>query len=347
MATESSSLLTPPLADMIKTHRDQRFVTVPVSQSVFDGWNTGGYNTIIEHVARITKPLYTKFKDDFDMIAFILDNTVVPGNTHGKNMTVSNAIKGIGRPVYSDSALYGSAGRLKSHCTIWKRDGIEMGPFLHEICHNWANHALATEAIYTSLSHGDAEGKNAGGHWGFSGCGGQLGGFDQSTLQTNVDGKADKYSARIYQLKAFGMNDNRANSSLYSKFELYLMGLLPESELEPFDVFTGVSIDPADVAGGWNGKFHAKTRTTYNREKIVALLGKREPSFETSQKQLNVLVAVLTPAPSLSADVEASINSQLERMSRAGSDDVSWRNNFWEATGGRGTMSFDLSRSAI
>lgn len=345
MATESSSLLTPPLADMIKTHRNRRFVTMTVSQSVFDGWSTGYYNKNTDRVSEITKPLYAQFKDDFDFIIFILDNAAVPkGQPTGMNVTVSNTIEGIGRPINSEAAKYGSAGRLKSHLTIWSRNIIENGPYLHELCHNWANYAIPAEAVTGKLET-VPEGKSNGGHWGFSGCGGALGGFDQSTLRTNVDDKPNKYHANMPDKQAFGFNANGSRS--YSNFELYLMGLIPESELTPFDVFTGTSVAPADVtATGWNGNFSATTRTTYDREKIVALLGKRVPSSEVSQKQFNVLVVVLTTVATLGEDAESIVDAQLDRMTRPRSDDIWWLQNFWEATGGRATLTCDLSSSA-
>lgn len=342
MTIDSSSLPMPSLADLIVTHRNKRFVTIPVSQPVFDGWSNSFYNKDRARTAEITKPLYTKFKDDFDFIVFVLDNTSVPAHgTYGMNVQVSNAVHGIGQSLFDRTADYGSAGRLKSHVTLWSRNAMERGPFLHELCHNWGNYAFATEAISGALTA-----VSAGGHWGVAGCGGQLGGFDQSTLKTNVDGVADKFNARMPGKSTFGFNANGGNGVPYSDFELYLMGLLPVSELKPFDVFSGCSVDQADV-GPWNGSFRAKTRTTYDGDKLTAVLGARVPSFETSQKHFRALCAVLTPSLALSSDVEANIDAQLERMSRPSDDGQWWLNNFWEATRGRGTISFDLSESAI
>lgn len=331
----------------MQTHPNQRFITLTVPQAIFDGWATGKFNQTFSNVAKLTKPLYEKFKDDFDYVMFVLDLDSKPaGQPYGMACAVSNQIQGIGKNISDSCAFYGSSGRLKAHVTLWMRTAMEYGPFLHEICHTWANHALVTEHVNDSTLKGKPEGKGKGGHWGFSGCGGQLGGFDQSTLQENVDGVAGLYSARIGSYSSFGMNNIGGNEMPYSNFELYLMGLIPETEITPFDVFSGIDLNGClDAAGKWNGKFKATTRTRHNASSIVQLLGPRVPACHASQKKFNSLIVVLTTAPSLSAENQKTIDKMLAQQSYPGDSGNDRTCNFYEATGGRATMSFDLSTS--
>lgn len=336
----------------MQTHPNQRFITLTVPQTLFDGWATGKYNQTFSNVAKFTKPLYEKFKDDFDFVMFVLDLDNVPlGMPYGMHCAVSNQVQGIGKDISDNSAFYGSSGRLKGHVTMWMRTAMENGPFLHEICHQWANHALKTEQYAFTTLKGAPEGKGAGGHWGFSGCGGQLGGFDQSTLQEN----AGVYSAKMGSKATFGINANGGNSVPYSNFELYLMGLIPDTEITPFDVFTGIDVSSCTkqvllmngtTTNVWDGsRFKAATRTQYDKLSIVKELGPRVPSCENSQKTLNCLIVVLTTAQALSAEKQKEIDTMLARQSYPGDSGNDYSYNFYEATGGRGRMSFDLSTS--
>mgnify|MGYP006870797940 CR=1 FL=1 len=329
----------------ITTHPNNRMVTVTLPQSEFDGWCTGGYNTDYQKSSKIARQLYARFKDDFDFIAFVLDLDTKPdGVPFGQHSPVANSIQGIGKSPRDDSSTFGSSGRLKGYFTLWTRTAMENGPFLHELCHQWANSAIPTagfSADDTGAVKTIAYGKDAGGHWGYSGCGGQLGGFDQASLKSGVDNEPNKYQASVGGYTSFGQNANWGNCVPYSNFELYLMGLIPASELQPFDVFTGLTYDPQGAA---NGKFYATQKTTYDQKSIVELLGPRVPECKDAQKEFRVLIAVLTPAPALKPEDASVIDAMLVRQSTAG-DDGRYTFNFYEATGGRGRMSFDLSKS--
>jgi len=341
------------------SHPNNRFITLKLPPDVFAGWATGRYNTSFDNVAYLSKPLYQKFKDDFDFIAFVLDLDEKPkGQPYGMLCPVSNTVEGIGKKISDNSDFYGSSGRLKAHMTLWMRTAMESGPFLHEVCHLWANHALETEAAAATVQEPlrvSPEGKNNGAHWGFSGCGGQLGGFDQSMLQVDVDGEKGVYSASIGSRGSFGMNANGGNGVPYSNFELYLMGLIPDTELTPFDVFHDVdlSVDTkTKVINGtslscWTGGKFKGTREHYDRGRILEELGPRVPSFQDSQKSFNVLVVVLSTASELDPRHQRELDRLLERQSRAGADCITHSYNFFEATGGRGRLSFDLSGSLL
>jgi len=70
----------------------------------------------------------------------------------------------------------------------------------------------------------------------------------------------------------------------------------------------------------------------------VELLGQREPSFENSQKDFNALAIVITQKP-LSEDEWTNVDLSVEWFSNPEDDDT-YLFNFWEATRGMGTISF-------
>ena len=334
-----------PVSDGITVHASRRFCAMKVSQAEYDGWG-GRDNESPERASALTRRLYARFKDDFDFIVFVRD-VANGGAGMVTRIGVSNAVQGIGAPVYDRTALHGSSGRLKAHLSYRSRRSLLVAPFLRNICSQWANYAIHTESVRTPPNVSAPIGRGTDTRaWGFSGCGGQLGGFDPSTLVDNVDGVPGKYQAHMPGRTSFGSWDNGPANCPYSNLELYMMGMIPDAELTPFDVFTGLSIDPVDMPGpgNWNGKFHAAVRTTFDRDGLLELLGPRTPAA-AGPVELRVLVCVLTTADALDPAAAADIDTILRRLSLRGSDTQKTYYNFWEATGGRGWLSLDLSGS--
>jgi hypothetical protein len=113
-------------------------------------------------------------------------------------------------------------------------------PFSHEVGHFWAVY------LDPSFGFGEAVDQHYGVHWGLSSVNGQLGGFDGSTLRCETPAGAlppactplDTGRTR-YVVGAFGAVANGFRSQPYAPLELYLMGLLPASDVpESFQSFT-------------------------------------------------------------------------------------------------------------
>ena len=239
---------------------------------------------------------------------------------------VSNTIEGTGVPVFDDSSNFGSAGKLKSLMQLTQINFLLDGPTSHEILHNWGNFVIPSEAVSdfgTNLTSFPL-----GGHWGFTGGNtkGQLGGFDQNTLVDNGNGS--------YTLDSFGLNANGGNSVPYNDIELYLMGMIPLSEVAAFDGFTTIT----SIADNGNDTWTLEaTKTNYTPASLNTLLENRVPSSTTAQKDFKALVIVITDAP-LTTDEWDLLDFQAELYSRNSDDGFSTLYNFWEATRGLGTI---------
>jgi hypothetical protein len=98
-------------------------------------------------------------------------------------------------------------------------DPLRGGPSLHELMHTVANFDLPTAY---------------GGHWGYSSVNGQLGGWDPATFQDLGGGR--------YKVKPFGAFANGGNGVPYAPLELFMLGLVPASEVPPIKwraIFSG------------------------------------------------------------------------------------------------------------
>lgn len=314
----------------ITIHTNGRVASLQMSPTEFKHWNdSDDYNNDPIRTA-LVQDIYRKFKDDFDFIFLVYNNTTRPANMTyaGQLIGVSNAIIGTGAGIYNQAASYGSAGKLKSLMALSLNTDMLYGPSLHELMHNWGNFTINSSSF-------DPFGPGSGNfdfqpHWGISGCGGQLGGFDQSTLQTNVGGNPKQYKAGVNGHAGFGQFANGGNGLPYSNYELYLMGLIPSDSITSFDVFRDLTAATA------TGEFTANTRITYDKTKVVTEFGLRTPTPATSQKKFKLLVLVLTPA-ALTETEWTMFDNQVEQFARPSSDGTP-SYNFWEATGGRATL---------
>ena len=266
-------------------------------------------------------------EDKYDIIFFIIAEPSIPTNLtyYGKLIGDSNDIQGLGLQSYDNSLQYGSDGKLKAVMQLTGLEYLKYGPALLELAHQWANFALPTNSV-------DAPGEDLTsylytGHWGFTGGStpGQLGGFSQNTLIDNGNNS--------YTVESFGPFANGGNGVPYNELELYLMGMLDVNSVNDFDMFTDItSLAVKDATFD----FTAHQRTTYNSGSLIELLGERVPNNNDSQKQFDLLVVVLTNE-SLTDEKWDIVDDNAEWFSKAESDGTSLY-NFWEATGGQGTL---------
>lgn len=297
-----------------------------MSSSEYNEWKNSDQFTNTEKRTALFQDVYKTFSDKFDFIFLVLNEDNIPENInyYGMLIDVSNNMSGIGIQQYYYSSDYGSSGKLKSVMQLTGRSFIQTGPMLHELMHNWGNFALPTENV-------DEPGTNLTsypywGHWGFTGGSskGQLGGFEQNSLE--------EIGTNQYSVNAFGAFANGGNSIPFNEFELYLMGMAPISSVKSFDLFG--EITSWEVGSKFN--FTANSRTTYDQESIVSLLGPRVPDSSDSQKEFNLLVIVLTDE-ALTDDQWNAVDSSVEWFSFPGPDE-NYLYNFYEATNGIGKI---------
>jgi hypothetical protein len=256
---------------------------------------------------------------------------------YGELISVSNATSGLGQKAFDLTRDYGSSGRLRAVMALADFSALAQGPSLHELMHTWGNFGIKAGGYEPAQGGGGRPYADYRPHWGFTGgnTAGQLGGFRQSTLKTNVDGNPKRYQA-----EDFGQYANGGNTVPYSEMELYLMGLIPAGQVTPFDVFRDITAyDPR------KNTWEADTRVRYDSTRILSELGARSPGVAAAQKDFRLLVVVLSDRPLSDAEWKA-IDTDSERFGRAG-DDGTFLFNFWEATGGRARIKTDGLNGAL
>ncbi len=270
----------------------------------------------------VTEKMYEYLNDDFDYVIILSVEEEQPADLfYGRSTSVQNQVQGIGGGIFDISATYGSAGRLKSIIYMPRTEYIKSGPFLHEIAHTWANKGF----LPTTVS----------GHWGYAATGGQLGGFDEF-----VDNGDGTYLGRLNGQDGFAPFANGGNSIPYSNVELYVMGLIPATELES----VMVAVNPA--ATTMYGVFSADGFEEHTNGMMVSANGVRRPDFADSQKDFKALTVIISTS-AIDAVKKEAINLDLENFSRQAAPDWSGTYNFHTATQGIASFTFTVAEESI
>jgi hypothetical protein len=317
-----------PIGNNISVHPDLNAVSMIIDWEDFAIINKGEFD-----LQKVTRALYAKFEDDFDFVFLISHNYGCPECPYaGRNTLVKNDIKGIGKSIYNSCRDFGSEGRLQSIIHITQPRGFSNGTTLHELMHRWGNYIVPS---YSFDSQGNQ--KRDQSHWGVSDAIGVLGGFGV--------GKPENESATIFKANfgegnSFSTNHNRTK---YSPIELYLMGLIPEDEVPPLTIYSGLKCSPKDFKK--NGTFSCNSTTRYLIKDIVETHGKRIPSYKFSQKEFKALAVILTTEYNPIRENEWKFYTQEIKTfcSRKNSEGIL---NFYQATGARAAIIMgDLDRS--
>ena len=272
-----------------------------------------------------TSTIYSYFKDSFDfmMFAFNRDSYLEEIGYAAQFFEVEQDVKGIGRTSRRNGA-FGSQGKLTGAIEFIKRDGLTRSG-LHEVMHNWGNEAEKSSLpISSELSSG---------HWGYRNIGGQLGGWLPGSLETLENG--------LYRAKSpnpergYGLWGGANNDYIpYSQFELYLMGMIPPSEIG-YDIKRAIDFEWADQ---FNGTFKASSIETLTIEEFIETEGPRQPSYVDSQKAFRGMYVVISDRP-LTLEEWRTADKAVRDFEYQG-DNGGRNDNFWEATNGKGTFSF-------
>ena len=290
---------------------------------------------------------YEHFNDEFDFLMFVPN---LGGSQHdfgagqcSFNVRAMNDLQGTGRGIFS-SGNWGSAERLQAVVVFGGNSiyslsnrGLSIlseGPTLHELMHSWANFIVPSS--YRS-------------HWGFSSANGNIGGFDISDLVNHGNGR---YTAGDFSIAGFA-----DNIQPYCPIELYLAGFIPPEEVPDLWVAEDgewLRDEEGRIARADNGDgiFTASRVKTYTIEDIISEHGPRVPNHSQAQKDFRAVVILLVskdyPA---TREILETISRDVSWFSHKGYDDFDGideffnRYNFYEATGGRGTITMDgLSR---
>lgn len=230
------------------------------------------------------RQFYTYFPDDFDFVLVVFSMPSFPANRY--HIGVRADATGTGQSPNNATASYGSAGRLLG-VTVYPLDFLFDGAetsFSHETGHQWINF-LANPRLSAGRPHWPPS-NLASGVMGFSIPGSGAGGDFAYTVEAAGPGLAHVRSRTSTEPRTF------------TDLDLYLMGLLPPSQVQNAIVLDG---DPcADCM---------VPATTITIQDVINANGPRIPTSSASQKSFRVATIVVTRNRLLNDDELAFFDS--------------------------------------
>lgn len=224
----------------------------------------------------INQAFYKNYPDAYDFINYVMVPGYVGNRFHGKT---ANSVQGIGLLQFNSAAQYGSKGRLQGFTEFPVPslfDGANNG-FIHEIGHQWINY-LATTLLKGGIPHWPLS-NLAAGVMGLSIPGSGAGGQFSYTFTELTDG---------YRLDRTSVGDTPS----FNQWELYLMGLIPASEVTiPALIFNDQTIS-SNINGGTI--FPKTAFTRYQISDLLADVGTRSPAVAQSQTKFNMATILLS-----------------------------------------------------
>ena len=221
----------------------------------------------------IVQEAILKFGDNFDIV------TIVPRDSMSELAMEDASARNYGVQrtpgtynldfVYKESPAWGDPEKLLSVLIGRSSEFMTTQTLLHEIAHTWGNEVVFPSGTPQYLTNG---------HFGVSSVNGYMGGFDPSTLRSEGPGA---YSAARFSPDA-GLPPS------YADIELYLMGLLPATDIEDITMFVNAS-DLSDR--GDRTYFKAEGSEIISINDIERLAGKRSLEDDTEFEILYIVVS--------------------------------------------------------
>lgn len=273
--------------------------------------------------AVIAREFYEYHADTYDFLFFFSLFDYEMGDAVAFHLAARNDVQGIGKPLYDNSAKYGSDGRLLGT--------IDMGPVLldetktdptsafhenllnttmHEMLHQWG-------IFVTFIDPETGQRSNA-----------LLGQQDAHWSPLVHTGGSVEYGAKWLD-NADGTFTAVAERLFYSPMDLYLMGMAAPEEVPPFFLIehSQPPLDPKGLSAlGETVSGHRKNITVAD---VIAAEGPRQPSWQDSQKSFDAaFILVKRPGQAIPPRVYGRINTLRANVAR----------RFSILTGGRGLM---------
>ncbi len=250
-----------------------------------------GTEQIVDESA-IAGVFYDHYPDDVEQIVVYYD-FILPllgGNAVAYHFTTKNDVKGIGyknfrsREVFDNSSAMGSDGVLEGFANMGYvhkydddlnelRDTLtHLGVFIHELGHQWLS-----RLFYRQGGNTRTELQENGGHWSFNTHTGAS--FMQGNdIRDNGDG-------------SFTTLETDAN---FSDADLYVLGLIPPEEVDPFFYVANSGQSPGQLPQFNFNMFGS--RVDVSIDDVISEEGPREPSHEDSPKEFRTAMILLVPA---------------------------------------------------
>jgi subtilase family serine protease/flagellar hook assembly protein FlgD/fibronectin type 3 domain-containing protein len=259
----------------------------------------------------IAQAFYQQHGDDYDFLSILTDFEFATGDALAFFHSTQNKVSGIGLPIFDNTAIYGSNGRLQgmidmAAATRYQLDsqasdfvnpqtGYGFAPvFSHEIMHNWMS---GVDIQNADGSLNQALRGHADDHWSFL-----------TDSKASVMGGAQWLSINEQQHRATLLNQT------YHDWDLYLAGLLDADSTANIEVIVDPSA-PNTLFPTLNFEAHGP-RHAISIQQLIDLYGPRLPASTSSQRQFRVgFIYLVRDQEHINTEVVSQINALQQHVS--------------------------------
>lgn len=302
--------------------RDENDVTVMDFSGNFDRYLEG---TTPNNAARavLAREFFQHHADDYDFLFFFSLFDYELNGAAAFHLGAKNAVQGIGRPIYDNTSVYGSEGRLLGTIDMGTAilDEAKTDPTspehehllvttMHEMLHQWG---IDVDFIDPETGERSSD----------------LLGSDDAHWSSLVHTSGSVELGAKWLDNGDGTFTAAAERLFYSPLDLYLMGMASPDEVPPFFLVEDPepAIDPDAVTA--LGKTVQGRRKNLTIQDIIAAEGPRQPSWQDAQTSFNTaFIIVKRPGQEVPPEVYGRINTLRETAAQ----------RFSILTGGRGIM---------
>jgi subtilase family serine protease/flagellar hook assembly protein FlgD len=240
--------------------------------------------------APVARRFYQSHGDYYDFLVVFTNFPFQTGDAQAFHNLIRNDVRGIGRPIGDNGALFGSPGRLKGYIDMadldrWRQPGglyslrpgdpgfqVTLNVLAHEVAHQWLAEARYQDA--SGRISADLLGKD-GSHWSYL-----------------LDSDASVMYGSDWSRRDDGRYVASRTSATYSSLDLYLMGLLDPARLPAFTLLRNPSVDPRQTPE-LDAEMEGAPETV-TVEQLVAAMGPRIPDHRASPKEFRLGFVFLT-----------------------------------------------------
>jgi len=288
-------------------------VLVLADPSVFFTINSRGQQEF--DAKRAFQAVKTRGGDKFDFVAFIVDRQSGLPYIGNYNVPVHNDVKGIKHfkgDSYSVRSEWGTNKLLA--CQVHSFESPDFRTYLHELAHSWCAYATFNDPV-TGTSHSNellmVKDKDQGlYHWGEIFDDGRSC-MDYDLVQWITNGNGTFTRKTITEDRDFN----------YCPLDLYLMGLIPRSEVGAMRILQNPQLIDAD-----NDIYRATVKTILI-EDVISSCGNRSPA--TSPKNFRQALVVVSNDPDAGLAFAETIENDFRKQ---------YELQFAKATAGRATL---------
>ncbi len=252
--------------------------------------------------ALLAKEFLRTHPDAYDMLVVFTGFPIDTGDFTAFHHAVKNDIQGIGRPLFDNTAAYGSAGQLKGFIDMaalakYSTNPLDrefdqmLGTFAHEFLHQFAAYINYRKPDGTRSA--DLLGRD-GVHWSY-------------LLDTN--------GSLLYGSRWKDNGDGTFTANLvrdaYSPLDLYLMGLRRKDEVPPFSIIDAPGVDATQLP--LLGAKVTGVRRQITIDDVIAIEGPRIPDAAQAQKSWRVAVIYAVRPGQTVTDAELTSLANIRR----------------------------------